>query len=369
MISYVNSKYVSTDDQGFTGFQFGSSFSGDEFTAGSYAGYAHFGFAANNPDGNPVAASTVGVDLLPLMANPNFAPGATGFTPPLAAGTYTFLIQQGGSATTGYRFDMTVTPAVTLRLGNISTRGLVQTGSGVTIAGFIVAGPESKQVLVRGLGPTLTQFNISGALQDPTLDLHDASSSIQTNDNWKDTQQAEIQTTGLAPQYDAESAILRPLAPGAYTAILAGKNDGTGIGLVEVYDVSTSAFAELTNVSTRGFVGTHDTVMIGGFITSGGDGFIQVVVRGIGPTLAQFGVTGVLADPFLRLMDGNGNELGHNNNWKESQQAAIQATGLAPQNDLESAILATVPTGGYTAILEGNGGGTGIGLVEIFKVK
>ena len=108
MTSYVNSKYVSTDEQGFTGFQSGSAFSGDEFVAGSYAGYAHFGFAATNPDGNPVPASTVGVNLLPLMANPSFAPGATGFTPPLAAGTYTFLIQQGDPVTTGYRFNMTV---------------------------------------------------------------------------------------------------------------------------------------------------------------------------------------------------------------------------------------------------------------------
>ena len=108
MTSYVNSKYVSTDDQGFTGFRFGSSFPVDEFTAGSYAGYAHFGFAATNPDGNPVPASTVGLDLLPLMADPSFAPGATGFTPPLGAGTYTFLIQQGDPVTTGYEFDITV---------------------------------------------------------------------------------------------------------------------------------------------------------------------------------------------------------------------------------------------------------------------
>jgi len=110
MVSYVNARYNSTDDQGFTGFQFGSSFSGDQFMAISYAGYAHFGFAATNPDGNPVSSSTVGVNLLPLMADPSFAPGASGFTPPLAAGTYTFLIQQGDPVTTGYRFNMTVRP-------------------------------------------------------------------------------------------------------------------------------------------------------------------------------------------------------------------------------------------------------------------
>src|SRR5436305_4065386 len=110
MTSYVNSKYDSTDPQGFTGFQFGSAFLGDEFIEGSYAGYAHFGTAANNPDGNPVSSSTVGVNLLPLMADPSFAPGTTGFTPPLAAGTYTFLIQQGNPVTTGYQFNMTVRP-------------------------------------------------------------------------------------------------------------------------------------------------------------------------------------------------------------------------------------------------------------------
>jgi PEP-CTERM motif len=110
MTSYVNAKFVSSDPQGFTGFQFGSSFSGDEFVAGSYAGYAHFGTAAQNPDGNPTSSSKVGVNLLPLMADPNFAPGATGFTPPLQAGTYALLIQQGDPSTTGYRFNMTVRP-------------------------------------------------------------------------------------------------------------------------------------------------------------------------------------------------------------------------------------------------------------------
>jgi hypothetical protein len=256
------------------------------------------------------------------------------------------------------------------QLTSISTRASVGTGGSVTIAGFTLTGTDVKQVVVRGLGPTLAQppFNVSGVLQDPTLDLHNASSSIYTNDNWKDTQQAAIQATGLAPPNDLESAILITLPPGNYTAILAGKNGTTGIGLVEVYDINPAAFAELTSVSTRGFVGTGDGVMIGGFFTSGGNGFTQVLVRGLGPTLTQFGVTGVLADPFLTLVDANGNELGHNNNWKDSQQAAIQATGLAPPNDLESAILATVAAGAYTAILSGNNGGTGIGLVEVYKL-
>ena len=376
MTSYVNSKYVSTDDQGFTGFQFGSSFSGDDFTPGSYAGYAHFGFAANNPDTGP-PSSTVGVDLLPLMANPSFAPGATGFTPPLAAGTYTFLIQQGGVATTGYQFDMTVSPAAAL--ANISTRASVQTDQGVTIAGFIITGTESKAVVLRGLGPTLANFNVTGVLADPFLQLFDGNNNLlYSNNNWKDSQQTQIQNLGLAcaggtcqPPNDFESAILKILHPGNYTAILSGRNNTTGIGLVEVYDVSTGVFAELTNVSTRAFVGTDQNVAIGGFITSGGNGSTEIVVRGLGPTLGQppFNVTGVLADPFLSLRDGNGNVLWNNNDWKDSQQAQIQATGLAPPNDLESAILRTVAPGNYTAILSGRNGTTGIGLVEIYKLR
>src|SRR5207253_4112338 len=260
----------------------------------------------------------------------------------------------------------------TAQLVNISTRASVKTGAGVTIGGFIVTGTASKQVVVRGLGPTLGQppFGVSVVLADPTLNLHDSTSSIATNDNWKDTQQAAIQATGLAPPNDLESAIRIAVQPGNYTAILAGKNGTTGIGLVEVYDITTGAFAELTNVSTRGFVGTGDNVMIGGFITTGGNGSTQVVVRGLGPTLGQppFNVPNVLADPALRLVDSNGNIVRGNNNWKDSQQVAIQATGLAPPNDLEAAILATVAAGRYTAILSGNGGGTGIGLVEVDKL-
>jgi len=133
------------------------------------------------------------------------------------------------------------------------------------------------------------------------------------------------------------------LQPGNYTAVLAGKNGATGVGLVEVYDIETGVFADLTNVSGRGFVGTGDNRMIGGFITAGGNGSTQVVVRGLGPTLTQFGVSGALADPEITLFDGNGNVVYSNNNWKDTQPAAIQLSGLAPSNDLESAIIITLP--------------------------
>ena len=145
-------------------------------------------------------------------------------------------------------------------------------------------------------------------------------------------------------------------------------NGTTGVGLVEVYDISGGGLSELTNVSTRGLVGTDENVVIAGFIAGGGDGSTQVVVRGLGPTLVQFGVSGTLADPTVTLMDSNGNVVQSNDNWKDSQQTEIQNTGLQPPNDLEAAILATVPAGNYTAILSGNGGGTGIGLVEVYKL-
>jgi len=185
---------------------------------------------------------------------------------------------------------------VAAHLNNISTRASVQTGQGVTIAGFIVTGTESKQVVIRGLGLTLTQHGVAGALAEPFLSLFDGNGNVLwTNNDWKDSQQAAIQATGLAPTNDLESAILRTLAPGNYTAILSGGNSTTGIGLVEVYDIGTAAFAKLTNGSTRGFVGTGQAVMIGGFITSGGS--TQVVVRGLGPTLTQFGVSGAPGRP------------------------------------------------------------------------
>ena len=261
----------------------------------------------------------------------------------------------------------------TAQLTNISTRASVQTGEGVTIGGFILTGTDLKQVVVRGLGPTLGQppFNVPNVLADPTLQLIDGTGkTIFINDNWKETQQTGIQATGLAPPNDFESAIRIALQPGKYTAILSGKNNTTGVGLVEVYDIEKSVFSALTNVSTRGFVGTDQNVMIGGFITEGGNGSTQIVIRGLGPTLGQppFNVPNVLADPKLTLVNSNGNIVRGNNNWKDSQQAAIQATGLAPPNDLEAAILVTVAAGRYTAILEGNGGGTGIALVEVYKL-
>jgi hypothetical protein len=253
------------------------------------------------------------------------------------------------------------------QLLNISTRLRVQTGDNVLIGGFIVTGMDPKKVLIRGIGPSLT--SVSGALADPVLELFQGNTRLASNDNWTDTQRSEIEATGIPPTNDLESAIVRTLAPGAYTAVLQGRNGTTGIGLVEVYDVNQAAISELANISTRGFVDTGDNVMIGGLIIRPiGGASAKVVVRGIGPTLGNFGIGGPLQDPTLDLVNSDGVVIRSNNDWRESQQAELEALGLQPGNDRESALVQAVAPGNYTAIVRGNGSATGVALVEVYHV-
>ncbi len=263
------------------------------------------------------------------------------------------------------------TPAQAL---NISTRLRVETGDRVMIGGFIVTGSAAKSVAVRGIGPSLTAVGISDALADPILELRDSSGAVLfQNDDWQDDPAAAGQLTalGLALQDPKESGIVATLQPGAYTAIVAGKNGGTGVGLVELYDTNAAAASQLANISTRGFVETGDNVMIGGFILGGSSNNTGVVVRGIGPSLAQSGLSNVLADPTLELRDSNGMLLAANDNWQDDPISAAQLTahGLAPRDFQESGIFASLPSGAFTAILAGKNGGTGIGLVEIYNVQ
>jgi hypothetical protein len=206
-------------------------------------------------------------------------------------------------------------------------------------------------------------------LADPTLELH-GPGSFQTvmNNNWKDTQENEINATGLAPTNDLEAAIDATLAPGNYTAVLRGNGTGIGIALVEVYDVETGAASRLANLSTRALVGTGSNVVIAGFILGSQQGDDRIVVRGLGPSLSTFGVSNPLADPTLELRNENGTLLRANNDWQDdtAQAAEITAAGLAPSNMKESAIAATLPPGMYTAILAGVNDGTGVGLVEVY---
>jgi len=264
----------------------------------------------------------------------------------------------------------TPTPTATpSKLLNIATRMRVQTGDNALIGGFIVTGTDPKRVIIRGIGPSLAQF-FSGALVDPTLELYQGSTLLVMNDNWKTDQQAEIEATGIAPTNDLESAIVRTLTPGSYTAILRGKGNTTGIGVVEAYDLDQAVNSKLVDISTRGFVETGDNVMIGGLIIGPPDGEIAtVVVRAIGPSLSNFGISGALQDPTLDLVNSDGVVVRSNNDWRDSQQSEIIATGLQPSDDRESALVETLAPGSYTAIVRGAGNTTGVGLVEVYLLQ
>ena len=252
---------------------------------------------------------------------------------------------------------------------NISGRVNVGTGDNVAIGGFIVTGSDPKKVIVRGIGPSLQSKGVVNFLADPTLELRDQNQVLITsNDNWKDTQQTEIEQSGLAPSNDAESAIVATLNPGAYTAILRGQNNGTGIGLVEVYDLDPTANSTLANISTRGFVGTGDDVIIGGFIVGNGE-YPIMEVRAIGPSLMSSGVAAPLLDPTLELHDLNGALLASDDDWRDGQESAIQASGLAPSDDRESAIMASLGPGNYTAVVRGKNNTTGVALVEAYRLE
>jgi hypothetical protein len=267
----------------------------------------------------------------------------------------------------------TPTPASPQAL-NISTRMRVDTGNNVLIAGFIINGNATKSVAIRGLGPSLAAFGISGFLVDPTLELRGSNDSlILGNDDWQDNpaQAADLMNLGLAPGNPKESGIAITLQPGPYTAVLAGKNQGTGVGVVEVYDTNSGANSQLANISTRGFVRTAENVMIGGFILGGGGSTnSRVAVRGIGPSLAQFGLSPVLADPTLELHDSNGTTLIANDDWQSdsASAAALTAAGFALSDPKESGIFTSLPAGQFTAILAGKDGGIGIGLVELYNL-
>jgi hypothetical protein len=286
-----------------------------------------------------------------------------------APGSYTFMLS-ADDGTHGIAYDAVVVRVTGHNaLANLSTRVQVGTASNVAIAGFIVTGNTAKQVVVRGLGPSLGAVGVQGALSDPLLELYDASGNLlASNNDWQQTQAQALRDANLAPSNDLEAAILSTLAPGAYTAILRGYGNATGIGLVEVYDLQTSATSKLGNLSTRGLVGSAQNVMIGGTIVTGPDP-ARVVFRALGPSLGAFGIQNPLGDPHLDLFDANGSKISSNNNWKDSQQVAIAAAGLAPSSDFESAILADLAPGNYTAVVSGVNGASGIALVEAYHLQ
>lgn len=267
----------------------------------------------------------------------------------------------------GYTWPDVVSPGPpTPNLANISTRLRVETGDNVLIGGFIISGTDPKKVILRAIGPSLP---FAGSLQDPMLELHGPHGLITSNNDWMNApNKEEIVDTTLAPTNNLESAIVAtlPANNAGYTAVLRGANGGTGIGVVEVYDLNRSADSKLANISSRGLVQTGDNVMIGGFIVSG-QSSQKVIVRAIGPSLS---ISGKLGDPTLELYDGNGSLLMANDNWRTGgQESEIAATGVPPSHDLESAIVRTVDAGNYTAIVRGKDSTTGVALVEVFALQ
>jgi hypothetical protein len=258
---------------------------------------------------------------------------------------------------------------------NISTRAQVQTGDRALIAGFIVAGPDSKTVILRAIGPSLGEaLAPTYLLQDPVLELRASDGSlVGRNDNWKDdpTTRAQLEGGPFAPKDDRESAIVASLTPGTYTAIMTGKNATSGIGLVEAYDANRNTESELANISTRGYVGMENDVMIAGFTLGAESGSVQIAIRGLGPSLAGAGLHSVLADPALELHDPNGNFMATNDDWQSDPASAAQLTahGLALADSKESGLFVSLAPGTYTAILNGKSISTGIGLVEVYNLK
>ena len=308
----------------------------------------------------------------PTPASPTPTPGTP--TPTPGTPTPTPTPTPGTPTPTPTASPIPVTKAI-----NLSTRMRVQTGDRVGIGGFIITGSAPKRVLLRAIGPSLIRYNIVDVLADPVLELHGPSGfATITNNNWRDTQEDEIQATGIPPTNDLESAIVVTLNPGAYSAIVRGNGNTSGVALIEIYDLNQGVASRLANLSTRAFVATADNIVIAGFLLNNQgvvDGVEQgssdrVIVRGIGPSLApgSFPASAVLADPTLELRDANGTLLISNNDWQDNaeQAAEITAAGLAPTNNLEAAIAATLPPGLYTALLAGLNNGTGIGLVEVY---
>jgi hypothetical protein len=284
-------------------------------------------------------------------------------------------------------FTVTVSNATPAVLSNISTRAFVQTGDNVMIGGFIVQGTSPKRVIIRAIGPELSQYGVPDSLQDPTLELHNqVGALIGANDNWQTTiiggiitsnQVSDIQNSGHAPTAASESAIIANLQPGNYTAIVRGVNNTTGVALVEVYDLSPDSSSSLGNISTRSFVQTGQNVMIGGFIVQG-TGAKRVIIRAIGPELTQYGITNALANPRLELHNQAGALIASNDNWQmtiiggiitSNQISGIQNSGHAPTAPSESAIIANLQAGNYTAIVRGVNNTIGVALVEVYGLN
>ncbi len=252
-------------------------------------------------------------------------------------------------------------------LDNISSRVFVQTGDDVLIGGFIVQGTMPKAVVLRALGPSLAKAGVSRVMSDPVLDVRDASGALLvSNDSWTVADAPALSYLGLAPSDGDEPAVLLTLPPGAYSAVVHGKENHHGVSLFELYNLDHTQ-GSVVNISTRGRVQTGDQIMIGGFIL-GGSTVTDVIVRALGPSLIPKGVPDALLDPTLDLYDSEGTLVASNDDWRSTQERAILGTSLAPTDDHEAAIVKTLAPGAYSALIRGSGNTTGVALFEVFAL-
>lgn len=352
------------------------------------------GFAASAQYSTADLSAKAGTDYVATSSTVSFAPGEISKTIAVPViedgrpeGSEAFTVMLFGpssNATVGSPGSATVIifdddpPDTATKLGNISTRGPVKSGDEVMIAGFIIAGSAQKDLVLRGIGPSLTQLGVPNAIADPSLTLFDGNGNLLAfNDDHPSNSQADrdtLEAMELTPQDTRESAIVANLSPAAYTAILRGKTNG--VGLLEVYDVSRTSFSRFVNISTRSKVERGDNgAMIAGFISGAPPdqpGSAQrLVVRTTGPSLASAGVSDALEDTTLELYRGSQRIL-LNDNWKTNSQAdqqELKANGLAPKNDKESALVVSLEPGSYTAVVRGKDDATGVALVEVYLLQ
>jgi len=334
-------------------------------------------FAGVLPSTSTVALLFNGVASAPSTNNAadySVTAGTATFTNNAGASTTLITITPSPTPTPTPSATPSATPTATPgTLANISTRLRVLSGDNVLIGGMIATGSTNTRVILRAIGPSLTDLGVPGALANPTLELFQGSTLLMSNDDWQNSsQQAEIAASGFAPGNTFESAIIWPLVPGqGYTAIVRGINGTTGVGVVEAYDLDHLPTSKLANISTRGFVDVDSDVMIAGVIVGPPTGTnAKVLARALGPSLADLGVPGVVADPTLELVNSSGTVIRSNNNWQDdsSQRALIEAAGLAPGHLEEAALVETVAPGAYTAIVRGSNRTTGVGLVEVYHI-